>query len=202
MIKRHWRNPKSAGYTGLTRQLDPPSPIPMRWYWIDRFIDFQSGHQARAIKQITLAEEHLHDHFREYPVMPNSLVVEGMGQTSMFLAWEAIQYSQLVLLAKITGASFHFPALPGDTLIYTATLNSVKNEGISVTATSHKNDQLQGNAELLFVRFTNERTDGRSAAFLSLAESMRTLGAFAIGQTADGSRLSPPAILNVPVKTR
>ena len=174
----------------------------MRWYWIDRFLDFQSGRQARAIKRITLAEEYLHDHFREYPIMPNSLVVEGMGQTSMFLAWEAIGYSQLVLLAKITGARFHCPALPGDTLIYTATLNSIKDEGISVTATSHKNEQLQGSAELLFARFSDGRSDGHRPAFLSLAESMRTLGAFTIGRTADGDRLAPPDILNPPRSTR
>ena len=35
----------------------------MRWYWIDRFIEFESGRYAKAIKNISLAEDHLHDHF-------------------------------------------------------------------------------------------------------------------------------------------
>ena len=35
----------------------------MRWIWIDKFIEFQSGRHAVALKNVTLAEEHLHDHF-------------------------------------------------------------------------------------------------------------------------------------------
>ena len=49
----------------------------MRWIWIDRFIEFESGQQATAIKNVSLAEEHLHDHFPGVPVMPNSLIIEG-----------------------------------------------------------------------------------------------------------------------------
>ena len=29
----------------------------MRWYWIDRFIEFESGRYAKAIKNISLAED-------------------------------------------------------------------------------------------------------------------------------------------------
>ena len=39
----------------------------MRWIWIDKFLEFRSGQFARAIKNLTLAEEHLHDHFPGYP---------------------------------------------------------------------------------------------------------------------------------------
>ena len=31
----------------------------MRWIWIDKFIHFESGRRATAIKNVTLAEEHL-----------------------------------------------------------------------------------------------------------------------------------------------
>ena len=29
----------------------------MRWYWIDRFLEFESGRYAKAIKNVSLAEE-------------------------------------------------------------------------------------------------------------------------------------------------
>ena len=48
----------------------------MRWIWIDKFLEFRSGQFARAIKNLTLAEEHLHDHFPGYPVMPAALILE------------------------------------------------------------------------------------------------------------------------------
>ena len=35
----------------------------MRWFWIDRYTEFEAGVQATAVKAVTLAEEHLHDHF-------------------------------------------------------------------------------------------------------------------------------------------
>ena len=53
----------------------------MRWFWIDRFTEFESGSSATAIKNVSLAEEHLHDHFPGVPLMPNSLIIEGIAQT-------------------------------------------------------------------------------------------------------------------------
>src|SRR3982751_6186774 len=34
----------------------PPTDCPMRWIWIDKFMEFWSGQFARAIKNLTLAE--------------------------------------------------------------------------------------------------------------------------------------------------
>ena len=48
----------------------------MRWIWIDRFESFTSGDSAVAVKNVTLAEEHLHDHFPGFPVMPEALMIE------------------------------------------------------------------------------------------------------------------------------
>jgi 3-hydroxyacyl-[acyl-carrier-protein] dehydratase len=174
----------------------------MRWCWIDRFLEFESGRRAKAVKQITLAEDELRDHFSKYPVMPSSLVIEGMGQTAMFLAWEAIQSAQMILLAKVPTAQFYVQALPGDTLIYTVTLDSIRDDGVSVHATSHRNDQLHAEAELLFTRLGDPRTSGHSPAAHELAELMCALGAFAIGRAADGTPLRLPAILSNPDSTR
>ena len=55
---------------------------PMRWFWLDRFTEFVSGSQATAVKGVSLSEDHLHDHWPSYPVMPNSLVAEGMAQAA------------------------------------------------------------------------------------------------------------------------
>ena len=53
----------------------------MRWFWIDRFTEFESGQRAVAIKNVALSEEQLDDHLPGFPVMPNSLIIEGMAQT-------------------------------------------------------------------------------------------------------------------------
>ena len=64
----------------------------MRWFWIDRFDEFVRGKHATAVKNVSLAEEHLHDHFPGTALMPNSLVVEGMAQTAGLLVADAIEF--------------------------------------------------------------------------------------------------------------
>lgn len=65
----------------------------MRWMWIDRVVELVPRERLVAVKHVSLAEEHLHDHFDAVtaddgsvirpamPVMPMSLIVEGMAQT-------------------------------------------------------------------------------------------------------------------------
>ena len=50
----------------------------MRWIWIDKFVEFTPRTSATAIKNVSLAEEHLHDLYPGYPVMPASLIIEGL----------------------------------------------------------------------------------------------------------------------------
>ena len=45
----------------------------MRWIWVDRFLEFESGKSATAVKNTSLAEEYFADHFPGYPVVPAAL---------------------------------------------------------------------------------------------------------------------------------
>ncbi len=98
----------------------------MRWFWIDRYLEFESGRYAVAIKNVSLAEEHLHDHFPGAPMMPNSLIVEGIAQTGGLLVGEYNQFGKRVVLAKVSRAKFHFPAVPGDTLTYRTQIEEIQ----------------------------------------------------------------------------
>ena len=66
----------------------------MRWIWIDRFIEFNSGKSARAVKNLSLAEDHFADHFPGYPVMPACLILEGLAQTGGILVGEANDFKE------------------------------------------------------------------------------------------------------------
>jgi len=122
----------------------------MRWFWIDRFDEFVRGKRATAVKNVSLAEEHMHDHFPGVALMPNSLVVEGMAQTAGLLVADAIEFNRRVVLAKVAGAEFHFDAVPGDTLRFEATILDLKPTGSLCKVTSRVGDRLQGEAELFF----------------------------------------------------
>src|SRR5262245_13976013 len=131
----------------------------MRWIWIDKFLEFRSGQFARAIKNITLAEEHLHDHFPGYPVMPASLIIEGLAQTGGILVGEAGGFAEKVILAKIPRAEFHGVACAGDQLIYEVTLTDLRSEGAVVDAKAYLNGELLADAEIVFAHLDNSRAN-------------------------------------------
>ena len=173
----------------------------MRWYWIDRFIEFESGRYAKAIKNVTAAEAYLHDHFLGYPVLPNTLVMEGLAQTGGLLVFEHSRYTENPILAKVPAVRFHGEAVPGDRLTYTATIESVKKEGARVRATSHNGDRLQAEMEMMFSHFHCEHHTGPLSSPACFLHMMRFLKAFEVARAPDGSPLldpSTPAEARVP----
>ena len=128
----------------------------MRWYWVDRFIEFESGKQARSVKNVSLSEDHMHDHFPGFPVMPASLMIEGMAQTGGILLGEHFQFAYNVILAKVPKMTFHSWATPGDQLIYAAELRDARVEGGSVTVTAKVGDRLIADGEIVFVHLSSD----------------------------------------------
>jgi 3-hydroxyacyl-[acyl-carrier-protein] dehydratase len=124
----------------------------MRWFWIDRFVEFESGSSARAIKNVTLSEEHLHDHFPGFPVMPGSLIIEGLAQTGGILLGEMSHFENLVVLAKIPKMTFHSCVCPGDTLSYEVKLTAVREDGGIAECTASVGDRLVAEGEIVFAR--------------------------------------------------
>ena len=159
----------------------------MRWIWIDKFQEFESGKFARAIKNLSLAEEHLHDHFPAYPIMPASLIVEGLAQTGGILVGEAGGFAEKVILAKIARAEFLGVARPGDQLIYETTLTDFRKEGAVVDAKVFLDGELFATAELVFAHLDNSRASqvfgSRNFVF-----TKQLLGALNLDQAKERSR--------------
>src|SRR5438874_4931233 len=104
----------------------------MRWVWIDRFVEFTSGQSAKAVKNLSLAEDYFAEHYPGFPVMPAALILEGLAQTGGILVGEAKDFKEKVVLAKINSARFQREALAGETLTYDVELLTLRPEGASV----------------------------------------------------------------------
>jgi 3-hydroxyacyl-[acyl-carrier-protein] dehydratase len=107
----------------------------MRWIWIDKFIEFTPRTSATALKAVTLAEEHLHDLYPAFPIVPHSLIVEGMAQTAGILVGEARDFKEKVILAKIGKATFHRLVRPGETILFKAKIDQLADHGASISGT-------------------------------------------------------------------
>lgn len=111
----------------------------MRWMWIDRVVELVPQQRMVAIKNVSLAEEHLHDHFAAdakrglpaLPIMPTSLILEGTAQTAGILVGHAEDFREKVILAKINRAEILRETTPGTTLRYTATIERMDAAGAS-----------------------------------------------------------------------
>jgi len=107
----------------------------MRWIWIDKFTEFTPRQSATAVKNVSLAEEHLHDLYPAFPIVPHSLIVEGMAQTAGILVGEARNFEEKVILAKIGRATFHRLVRPGETIVYSAKIDQLNEQGASISGT-------------------------------------------------------------------
>ena len=127
----------------------------MRWIWIDKFTDFQSGVRATAIKNVSLAEEHLHDHFPAYPVMPASLIIEGMAQTAGILVGEARDFAEKVILAKVKRARFEREVRPGEQLQYDTEIEQVTEEAAMTTGRVSADGEPLAEIDIVFSHIDN-----------------------------------------------
>ena len=158
----------------------------MRWFWIDRFTEFESGRRATAIKNVSLAEEHLHDHFPGAPLMPNSLIIEGLAQTGGLLVAEHGGFEERVILAKVAKARFHFSAVPGDTLTYRATIDDIHKGGAIVSGTSHVGERLHGEVQMFFAHLAESAAGKWLFDPASLLAMLKLLGVYDVGRDAGG----------------
>jgi 3-hydroxyacyl-[acyl-carrier-protein] dehydratase len=128
----------------------------MRWTWIDRFVAFESGRSATAVKNLSLAEDHFADHFPGFPVMPAPLILEGLAQTGGILVGETKQYRENVVLAKMS-AKFHREAMAGEQLTYTTRIVDLGDTGARVSGEVRSGEDLVAEAEIMFAHVTAEQ---------------------------------------------
>jgi len=122
----------------------------VRWIWIDRFELFEPGVRAVAVKNVSLAEDHLHDHFPGFPIMPTSLMVEGMAQTAGILVGEARNFEEKVILAKVKRAVFHSIVQPGETIRHDARIEQLTESAATTSGRITVGDELIGEVDIVF----------------------------------------------------
>ncbi|MDA1050157.1 MAG: beta-hydroxyacyl-ACP dehydratase [Planctomycetota bacterium] len=164
----------------------------MRWFWIDRFVEFESGRRAVATKNISLVEEQMDEYGPWLPVMPASLVIEGLAQTGGLLVGEHNAFQERVVLAKIGKAVFHRPALAGDTLTYTTVVENMQADGAICQGTSHINGQLHAEIDLVFAHLDDRFLGVDQFEPADFLRMLRLYRLYEVGRTKDEGPLKIP----------
>jgi 3-hydroxyacyl-[acyl-carrier-protein] dehydratase len=93
----------------------------MRFNLVDRLLDFEPGKRIRMVKNLTLAEEYLADHFPTFPVMPGVLMLETLVEAGAWLIRLTEDYRHsIVVLRDARNVKYGNFMQPGFSLIVTA----------------------------------------------------------------------------------
>lgn len=72
----------------------------MRFTLVDRILEIQAGQEITAVKNLSLAEEYLADHFPLFPVLPGVLMLEAMTQAGAWLVRHDEDFAHSVVVLK------------------------------------------------------------------------------------------------------
>ncbi|WP_320676286.1 3-hydroxyacyl-ACP dehydratase FabZ [Prochlorococcus sp. MIT 1300] len=119
---------------------------------VDRVIEHVPGQRAVAIKNVTLNEPQFQGHFPDRPLMPGVLIVEAMAQVGGLIVAQMPDLPKgLFVFAGIDGVRFRRPVVPGDQLIISCELTSLKRQRFGkVRAEAKVDGNLVCSGELLF----------------------------------------------------
>src|SRR5262245_23798310 len=89
----------------------------MRFTLIDRITDLEPGRRIEAVKNLTMAEEYLAEHFPGFPVLPGVLMLEAVTQAGAWLvrATEGFRHS-VILLKEAKAVKYGHFVTPGKQL--------------------------------------------------------------------------------------
>jgi 3-hydroxyacyl-[acyl-carrier-protein] dehydratase len=119
---------------------------------VDRIIDFVPGERAIGIKNVTFNEPHFQGHFPGRPIMPGVLIVEAMAQVGGIVLTQLPDIPVgLFMFAGIDKVRFRRPVVPGDQLVMTVELLSVKRRRFGkMQGRAEVDGQLVAEGELMF----------------------------------------------------
>ncbi len=122
----------------------------MKFCLVDRIIELTPGQSISTIKNVSLAEEYLQDHFPGFSVLPGVLMVEAMVQSCAWLsrATDNFQFST-ILLKQARAVKFNNFLKPGQTLHVTATMKKNEDETVSFQAAGTVDDLSAVSAKLV-----------------------------------------------------
>ncbi|HUU92223.1 MAG TPA: 3-hydroxyacyl-ACP dehydratase FabZ family protein [Phycisphaerae bacterium] len=72
----------------------------MRFFLVDRILELEPPKRIVGIKNLSLAEEYLADHFPAYPVLPGVMMLEALVQTAAWLVRVCTDFQRGVILLR------------------------------------------------------------------------------------------------------
>ena len=156
----------------------------MRFNLVDRILEIDPGRRIRIVKNLTLAEEYLADHFPTFPVMPGVLMLQALVEAGAWLLriTEDFRHS-VIVLREAKNIKYGNFMEPGKNLVVTAEMV----ESTDTDAVFKGKGEVDGNstvsARVTLTRYNlRDRNAALQATDTRIVENLRGLYAVLSGK--------------------
>ena len=132
----------------------------MRFTLVDRIVELEPGVRIKALKNLSMAEEYLEDHFPGFPVMPGVLMLETMTQASAWLIRASEDFAHsIVVLCEARNVKYGNFVEPGGVLTVDSEIQSQDEQHTKFKARGHVDGAPTVSARLTLKRYNLAETD-------------------------------------------
>ncbi len=101
----------------------------MRFILIDKIVSLETGKEIKTVKNVSLAEEYLADHFPAFPVLPGVLLLQGLIESASWLVREAEDFAHsMILLEQARNVKYKSFLAPGSAIEYTVQVKAIEED--------------------------------------------------------------------------
>ena len=137
----------------------------MRFSLVDRILEVEPGQRILAIKNLSLAEEYLADHFPRAPVMPGVLMLESLVQAGAWLVRISEDFAHsMVTLKEARGIKYASFVDPGQTLEITAEIIDQDEHQTRLKAQGKVGQAVTVAGKIVLAKYNLRDTNGALAA--------------------------------------
>jgi 3-hydroxyacyl-[acyl-carrier-protein] dehydratase len=130
----------------------------MRFTLLDKITELEPGKRLVAIKNLSLAEEYLADHFPGFPVMPGVFMLEAMTQAAAWLIRGSEDFAHsMVTLKEARNVKYASFVEPGQTLVVTVEMMGQDERTVDGRTVKFKAQGMVGDVQTVSARLVLER---------------------------------------------
>jgi 3-hydroxyacyl-[acyl-carrier-protein] dehydratase len=126
----------------------------MRFHLVDRILEVQAGKSLRAVKNLTLGEEYLADHFPTFPVMPGVLMLQALVEAGAWLLRATDDFSHsVIVLREAKGVKYGSFMEPGRQMTISMELIARDGETAALKGNGESDGRSTVSARLVLARY-------------------------------------------------